>query len=471
MKKIILSIIIILCGFGLTAQTIKGSQIVLNARTITSFQRDTALSSDNAIPTSKQVRDFVQGRATLKQNVITLGSTSQYFRGDLSLATFPTIPAQFNPIAGANIVLSGTYPNITFTSTAAGGGGGTVVDFSVVTANGFGGTVATSTTTPALTITTNITGLLKGNGTGVSAAVAGTDYLAPTGSAAGLTSFPTFNQNTTGSAAKLTTPRTISTTGDVTWSTTFDGSVNATGSATVTKVNGVTLSSLGTGLLKNTTGTGVFSIATVRLDYAEPTASLGTGILKNTTATGAHTIAVAGDFPILNQSTTGNALTATTATNVVTNANLTGPVTSVGNATTIAALAVTNAMLAGSIADAKITSSTNWNSAFGWGNHALAGYLTTITGDARYSLLAHTHTFASLTSKPTTIAGYGITDAYTKTEVDAAIGAAPQLTVTTGTAAPAITPAAIGDMFVNTTAKKLYFATGTSSSADWTIVN
>jgi hypothetical protein len=31
-------------------------------------------------------------------------------------------------------------------------------------------------------------------------------------------------------------------------------------------------------------------------------------------------------------------------------------------------------------------------------------------GDARWSLLGHTHTFASLTSKPTTIAGYGITD-------------------------------------------------------------
>lgn len=31
----------------------------------------------------------------------------------------------------------------------------------------------------------------------------------------------------------------------------------------------------------------------------------------------------------------------------------------------------------------------------------------------------HTHTFASLTTKPTTIGGYGITDAYTKTYVDA----------------------------------------------------
>ena len=33
----------------------------------------------------------------------------------------------------------------------------------------------------------------------------------------------------------------------------------------------------------------------------------------------------------------------------------------------------------------------------------------------------HTHTFASLTSKPTTLAGFGITDAYTQTEIDTAL--------------------------------------------------
>lgn len=38
---------------------------------------------------------------------------------------------------------------------------------------------------------------------------------------------------------------------------------------------------------------------------------LGTGILKNTTGTGVLSIAVAGDFPTLNQNTTGNAATAT----------------------------------------------------------------------------------------------------------------------------------------------------------------
>lgn len=41
--------------------------------------------------------------------------------------------------------------------------------------------------------------------------------------------------------------------------------------------------------------------------------TLATGILKNTTGTGVPSIAVAGDFPTLNQSTTGNAATATTA--------------------------------------------------------------------------------------------------------------------------------------------------------------
>lgn len=55
-------------------------------------------------------------------------------------------------------------------------GTGTVTSVSVVSANGFAGSVATSTTTPAITLTTTITGLLKGNGTAISAATANTDY-------------------------------------------------------------------------------------------------------------------------------------------------------------------------------------------------------------------------------------------------------------------------------------------------------
>jgi hypothetical protein len=71
--------------------------------------------------------------------------------------------------------------------------------------------------------------------------------------------------------------------------------------------------------------------------------------------------------------------------------------------------------------------SANWNTAFSWGNHAglyrgatwvptfsqVTSKPTTISGygitDA--ALSTHTHTFTSLTSKPTTLSGYGITDA------------------------------------------------------------
>jgi hypothetical protein len=55
------------------------------------------------------------------------------------------------------------------------------------------------------------------------------------------------------------------------------------------------------------------------------------------------------------------------------------------------------------------TNVSNWNTAFGWGNHASAGYLTSVT--------AHTQAWSTITSTPTTISGYGITNAYTDTQI------------------------------------------------------
>src|SRR5689334_22364457 len=69
--------------------------------------------------------------------------------------------------------------NTQINTASSGGGLGSVTSVSVTTANGFAGSVATSTTTPAITLQTTITGLLKGNGSAMSAAVAGTDYVAP----------------------------------------------------------------------------------------------------------------------------------------------------------------------------------------------------------------------------------------------------------------------------------------------------
>ena len=82
------------------------------------------------------------------------------------------LPGQVNlPTTGATV----TYNTGTGISSWAVGTG-TVTSVSVVSANGFAGTVATASSTPAITISTSISGVLKGNGTAISAAVAGTDY-------------------------------------------------------------------------------------------------------------------------------------------------------------------------------------------------------------------------------------------------------------------------------------------------------
>jgi hypothetical protein len=93
----------------------------------------------------------------------------------------------------------------------------TLTGLSINSSNGFAGT-SSGSTTPALTITTSITGLLKGNGTAISAATVGTDYslgtsalstgiLKSTTGTGALTiatsgDFPTLNQDTTGKSAK-----------------------------------------------------------------------------------------------------------------------------------------------------------------------------------------------------------------------------------------------------------------------------
>ena len=58
-----------------------------------------------------------------------------------------------------------------WTELSGGGGSGTVTSVSVVSANGFAGTVANATTTPAITMETTITGLLHGNGTAIAAEI------------------------------------------------------------------------------------------------------------------------------------------------------------------------------------------------------------------------------------------------------------------------------------------------------------
>jgi len=155
--------------------------------------------------------------------------------------------------AGTGITITNGAGSITIAGT-----GGTVTSVSVVSANGFAGTVATSTTTPAITLTTTVTGILKGNGTAISAAVSGTDYAPATsgtsilyGNGAG-----GFSNVTVGTGLTFATG-TLSTSGTVTTN------------APVTKTANFSVASTDTWLINNKTG----STCTVTL----PSPSANTG--------------------------------------------------------------------------------------------------------------------------------------------------------------------------------------------------
>jgi hypothetical protein len=90
------------------------------------------------------------------------------------------------------------WADLVYLPTGGGGGGGqgaSVQSVSVAAANGFSADVANPTTTPNIAIKTTVTGIMRGTGTAVVAATAGSDYLAPAGSGAALTGI-TFAQLT-----------------------------------------------------------------------------------------------------------------------------------------------------------------------------------------------------------------------------------------------------------------------------------
>ena len=72
------------------------------------------------------------------------------------------------------------YNGTDYVKVATSTGTGSVTAVSVASANGFAGS-SSGGATPALTLSTSITGVLKGNATAISAATAGTDYVAPGG--------------------------------------------------------------------------------------------------------------------------------------------------------------------------------------------------------------------------------------------------------------------------------------------------
>ena len=239
-------------------------------------------------------------------------------------------------VTGANILaskqdtlVSGT--NIkTINGSSVLGSGNLVVTPGVASLTATAPVVATGTSTPDISLASGY-----GDTQNPYASKTANHILAAPNGTAGVPTFramvasdvPTLNQSTTGNAATVTTNANLT------------GPVTSTGNATAIANGAISNAMLANGAVANLSGTNTGDNATnsqysslvsnaTHTGDAEGNfaltvkginntilSNLNTGILKNTTGTGVPSIAVAADFPILNQNTTGTAgSTATLAT-------------------------------------------------------------------------------------------------------------------------------------------------------------
>ena len=186
--------------------------------------------------------------------------------------TYGTGPALAVSAAGTvgQVLTSGGAGAPTWTTD----GGGTVTAVSVVSANGLAGT-SSGGATPALTLSTTVTGVVKGNGTALSAAAAATDYVAPSAyaSANGLTMATARLLGRT--TASTGAAEEISVAGGLTLSA---GTLTGT-SGTVTSVAALTLGTTGTDLTSTVANGTTTPVITLQV----PTASASNrGALSST---------------------------------------------------------------------------------------------------------------------------------------------------------------------------------------------
>jgi len=170
-------------GSGGTVTSVTGTAPVVSSGGATpAISMAAATTSVNGYLTSTDWTTFNnKGSGTVTSvAALTLGTTGTDLSSTVATGTTtPVITLQVPTASASNRGALSAADWTTFNNK----GSGTVTSVSVVSANGLAGTVATATTTPAITLSTTITGLLKGNGTAISAAVSGTDYAPATGGA------------------------------------------------------------------------------------------------------------------------------------------------------------------------------------------------------------------------------------------------------------------------------------------------
>lgn len=218
-------------------------------------------------------------------------------------------------------------------------GSGTVTGISIASTNGLAGTSDGNPATPTITLATTVTGLLKGNGTSITAATGDTDYQNPiTLTTTGTSGAATFTGDTlnipqyAGSGGSGTVTSVTSANADIGVANTTTTPVltlnSGTGNNQIVKldssarlpaVDGSQLTNLPSGFTNPMT-----TLGDIIYEDATPTAVRLAGNTTSTkkflrqTGTGsisavpAWDTIVAGDVPTLNQNTTGSAATLTT---------------------------------------------------------------------------------------------------------------------------------------------------------------
>lgn len=271
-------------GFGTAvSSTGSGSVVLATSPTLTTPDLGTpstlVLTNATGLPAAAMpglTGDVTSSAGSVATTVVKINGTtlSGLATGILKNTTATGVPSIAVAGTDYSVATNGTIGQA-LTSNGTGGFG-TALTLATVATSGSASDLTAGTLAAARGGAGTLSGILKANGAGVvSAAAAGTDYAVATNGTLGQvltsnaaggfsTALTLATVATSGSASDLTAgtlaaARMPALTGDV---TTTVGTV----ATTVSKINGTTLSGLATGLLKNTTATGVPSIAVAGTD-------------------------------------------------------------------------------------------------------------------------------------------------------------------------------------------------------------
>ena len=289
-------------GFGTAvSSTGSGSVVLATSPTLTTPDLGTpsvlVLTNATGLPAAAMpglTGDVTSSAGSVATTVVKINGTtlSGLATGLLKNTTATGVPSI--AVAGTDYAVATNGTNGQALTSNGTGGFGTAVTLATVATSGSASDLTSGTLAAARGGAGTLTGILKANGAGVvSAATAGTDYAVATNGTIG----QALTSNGTGGFSTALTLATVATSGSA--SDLGSGTLSAarlpalTGDATssvgsaattVVKINGTALSGLATGLLKNTTTTGVPSIAIAGTDYAIATnGTIGQALTSNGT--------------------------------------------------------------------------------------------------------------------------------------------------------------------------------------------